>query len=83
MTGCVEDARLKDICERIAPLLSNITVKTGGDIFNNPEAVNGLAKCDAVILVEQCGKSKYSVISSEINKAEWFGKTVIGCVVIE
>ncbi len=83
ITGSISDTVIKNISEKISPMLKDIKVKAGSDIFNNAEAVKGLSDCEAVLFVEQSGISKYSVIQEEINKAEWLGKAIIGCVVIE
>lgn len=83
LTGCIEAEKLDEICKNILPLLVDITVKANRDILNNPDAINDLADCNAIVLVEQCGKSRYSVIANEIRKAEWFDKKIMGCVVIE
>lgn len=83
ITGSISDVEIKNLSKKIIPLLTGINIKAGSDIFNNPEAVKGLSESEAVLLVEQCGISRYSVILEEINKAEWFGKPVIGFVIIE
>lgn len=83
LTGSTDESVIQGIAEKIASLLDGITIKYGYDIFNNPDSVTMLSSCDSVLLVEECGKSRYSVIEKELDKAEWFGKKVIGCVVVE
>ena len=52
-------------------------------MLENVETVRELPECDGVILVEQCGVSKYSAVEAEIEKILDLKKSVVGCVVFE
>lgn len=83
ITGAIDTKKLESITHKIIPMLKDTTIEYGTNIVNNPDAINKLLKCEGIILVEECGKSKYDDIEKELSKAEWFGKKIIGCVVIE
>ena len=52
-------------------------------MLEDVQTVRELPECDGVILVEQCGVSKYSVVEAEIEKVFDLKKYVVGCVVFE
>ena len=52
-------------------------------MLQDVQTVRELPECDGVILVEQCGVSKYSTVEGELEKVLDLGKSVVGCVVFE
>ena len=63
--------------------LGEIQVVAGNNMLEDVQTVRELPECDGVILVEQCGVSKYSVVEAEIEKVFDLKKYVVGCVVFE
>lgn len=76
-----------DVLERAAEALKaelgEFSVIVGNNMLEDVKTVQVLPECDGVILVEQCGVSKYSAVEAEIEKTNDLGKCVVGCVVFE
>ena len=83
ITGGVDAETIEKTAQRIIPMLKGITVEYGADIINNPDSIDKLSQCNGVIFVEECEKSRYADVDKQLEKAKWFGKKIIGCIVAE
>lgn len=81
--GSAEETRIDKIVSRLSAGLSGIKVTAGGNLLRDAEGLKKLPECDGVILIEQCGKSLYSDVEQEIEKAGDLQKPVVGCIVFE
>lgn len=59
------------------------TVAASGDLLNCADTVRALGGCTAVILVEQCGKSRYDSVLEAMQQSAVMGKPILGCVLID
>lgn len=62
---------------------AGINITASGDLLQDADAVAALASCDGVVLVEQCGQSRYEQILQTVEQVTAMGKSVIGCVLID
>ncbi len=81
--GCAEKAFLDQVAENLSDKLEGVKVALGGNLLQDEESLKKLPECDGVILVEQCGNSKYSHVELELEKVRDLEKKVVGCVVFE
>lgn len=82
VTGTVSLDKLKEIAEKIGKLCSDMTLMVGADLNEEADTVSRLPECDAVILVEQCGISRYSQIEKEIETVQNVKKEIVGAVIL-
>ena len=83
VTGSADADVLAHAAEALKSELGEIQVVAGNNMLEDVQTVRELPECDGVILVEQCGVSKYSVVEAEIEKVFDLKKYVVGCVVFE
>ena len=83
VTGSADAGVLAHAVEALKSELGEIQVVAGNNMLEDVQTVRELPECDGVILVEQCGVSKYSVVEAEIEKVFDLKKYVVGCVVFE
>ena len=55
---------------------------TDVDDFCSPAALEALSVCDTVLLIEQCGVSRYFQVIERIDLIKDYKKTLIGCILI-
>ena len=82
VAGTVDAARVDALAKALASELPEITIISGGNMLKDVETLKKLPECDGVVLVEECGVSKYGDIALEIEKVKDLEKSVVGCVVI-
>lgn len=83
VVGTASDDAIATVTEKLGDLLSGQTLVRGGNMLLETEALGKLAECDGLVLVEQCGLSTNTGVSSEIEKAVDLQKMIVGCVVFE
>ena len=83
VTGSAAADILAHAAEALKAELGEIQVVAGNNMLQDVETVRLLPECDGVVLVEQCGVSKYSAVEGELEKVLDLGKSVVGCVVFE
>ena len=83
VTGSADAGGLAHAVEALKSELGEIQVVAGNNMLEDVQTVRELPECDGVILVEQCGVSKYSTVEAEIEKVIDLKKNVVGCVVFE
>lgn len=81
--GCGDGTFLEQVTEKLKGQLKGVEVTLGGNLLQDADSLKKLPECDGVILVEQCGKSRYSHVELELEKVRDLEKKVIGCVVFE
>lgn len=81
--GSAQEEKIGQVASELAGRLSGVTVVSGGNVLHNAQGLRKLPECDGVVLVEQCGKSLYSEVQLEIEKASDLHKPVVGCIVFE
>lgn len=70
----------KGVAERVGSLLEGRELVFAGDILGNADARERLADADAVLLVEEYGKSRFDDIDAELTLLEEIGKPALGFV---
>lgn len=81
--GSAQEEIVGRAASELSSRLSGVKVILGGNVLHNAEGLRKLPECDGIVLVEQCGRSLYSEIELEIEKACDLQKTVVGCIVFE
>lgn len=83
VTGDAGDDQIRQIAELLKEKLGSIAVIQEGGLLRDAKAVEALAQCDAVVLVECCGVSDYGRVSSQIRTVTSLGKDLIGCILYD
>lgn len=83
VVGSGERAWNDYLVKRIQPEIPDIKLTASGSLLRDADAVTSLRQCDAVLLVESCGKTKYKTIGLERERIEDAGKKLLGCVLID
>ena len=74
---------MQEVAETLTQTLPERTLIFGSDLLESPETIEALGKCDAVLLVERCGLSRYSRIGAQVEAVRNINKQLLGCVVLE
>ena len=82
VAGTAGEEAVEKIAKSLAQI-SGVEVISGGSLLDCVAAVEGLGKCDMVVLVERCGISRYSRIGAQLEKVVGVNKQLLGCVVLE
>ena len=82
VTGTVEIERLQELVEIISSQVENVTLTAGADMNRTAGTLETLAECDAVILVEERGRSLRREIQKEQESIAALEKPVVGYVVL-
>ena len=61
---------------------AGIRCTLGSALETSAAALELLAQCDGVVLVETCGRSRYDRVLWQLETAKDYGKELLGCVVI-
>lgn len=81
LTGTVDSGRLENIAKELKIRLPELEIEIGADMNHSAETLQMLPQYDAIVLLEECGKSKYSAIQQEIETLYNVKKSIIGCIV--
>ena len=81
VTGDVSAEDRTVLLEAISKAMPGVQVSSTDDILKSAAALNTLAQCDTVLLVEQCKLSTYRDINRRIEWISDQGKQLLGCVV--
>ena len=82
LTGTVNDELLQDIAKKLSPLLKGTILSVASNMNESAATLKLLPECDAVILVEERGNSKFPEIEQELEVIRNLKKNVIGCIVL-
>lgn len=69
------------LVEALSRHLPGVQVESG-NILQSAAALQSLKACDAVVLAETCGVSRYSVVERQVRVIEDYNKQLLGCVLI-
>ncbi len=71
--------------QKVAQLLreANVCVEACGSLLASAQTLEALPRCDAVLVVEQCGRSRYQDVVLALERIEDQNKPVIGCVLLD
>jgi len=81
VTGCSEGR--KALAEALKKAMPQAEITEAGSVLEDPAALKALAACRTVVLVEDCGASRYQTVERQLEKFEDHGKALLGCVVME
>lgn len=82
LIGTIDREAVSRIQSGLEPLLPGVSLAVGGNPCKEAQAIKETASGEAVILVEQRGKSQFSSIERELELVASMNKKVIGCVVL-
>ncbi len=82
VTGDADPQSRATIVEALREAMPSVQVEDNGSLLRDVSAVDALAKSNAVVLVEQCGKSHYNHINEELDVIADYEKTFIGCILL-
>lgn len=80
--GGAAQAEIARIADALQSRLGGQELLRGGDVTLDPNTVRGLNECDAVILVEQRGKSEAGRAAALVRRAQEGNKPVLGFVIL-
>ena len=83
VAGTAGDAGMEKMVAALTQALPGRTVISGGTLLESLTAIEALPRCDAVVLVERCGYSRYSQVSAQLEIIKGMDKQLLGCVVLE
>lgn len=83
ITGSGEEAIRKALAEALKKAMPQVQITEAACVLECPDALKALAACEAVVLVEGCGSSRYQQIRRQTEKFEDYGKQLIGCIVLD
>ena len=83
VAGTAGDAGMEKVVATLTQALPGRTVICGGSLLESLTAIEALPKCDAVLLVERCGLSRYSQVGAQMEAVAGVNKKLLGCVVVE
>lgn len=83
VTGSADSALAEQTANYLRCALPELTVVFEGNILYDVAALSNLAKCDCVVLAEQCGRTRYAQIIQAQELIEDHNKTLLGCLLID
>ena len=83
VSGSGDRAYTEKLVERLQNELADLKLVAAGGLLRDADAASGLRQCDAVLLVEVCGKTKYKTIGQERERIQDAGKPFLGCVLVD
>jgi hypothetical protein len=82
ITGMASDAEFAKVCSSLQGKLADYEVIFAGNVLEDPKAKDLLLSCDAVVLVEQAGTTRYSRMKAEITFLVNADKEIVGIVIV-
>ena len=83
ITGMAGKDLFDPICDDLKKELSGYQLVCMPDLLTNPNARVQLLDCDAVVLLEQKGVTKYSEMKDEVTFLYYTGKEIIGVMITD
>lgn len=62
--------------------LPGVRIVDEGSLLESADSMKALAECDAVLLIEQCGLSRYDAVEQQIEAVTYNSKKLLGCVLL-
>ena len=82
LTGMTQQAQFDQTCTSLKEYLSEYELVYARDVLHDPKARELLLNCDAAVLVEQKGETRYSNMKEEITFLVNAGKEIVGMVIV-
>ena len=82
VTGMAQSDAFNSACEKLKKELKEFELVCVPNVLADPNAREQLLGCDAVVLLEQKGVSRYSQMKEEVTFLYHTGKEIIGIVII-
>ena len=82
LTGMSAQTEFDSACAGLKEYLAGYEIVCAGDVIHDPKARDLLPDCDAAVLVEQKGVTRYSNMKDEIIFLFNAGKEIIGMVIV-
>ena len=82
LTGTVSKEQLQNIAAKLSDKIGSRIIQVGSNLNESTETLRQLAQCQAVVLVEQRGVSRFGAIEKEREAINGLKKPVVGCFVI-
>ena len=82
LTGMTQQAQFDQTCASLKDYLSEYELVYARDVLHDPKARELLLNCDAAVLVEQKGETRYSNMKEEISFLVNAGKEIVGMVIV-
>lgn len=83
VTGNTSSAGGELLFQKLGAALPGVQIANAPDLFNNIVALDALLTCDAVVLIEECGVSRYSHVNRQIELIRDYKKELIGCILVK
>ena len=83
LTGSISAEAREELLQALQTAMPATQFTNAENICKSASAQDALALCDAAILVEQCGVSKYETVIRQTEILTDCGKTIIGCILID
>lgn len=83
LSGGVDTQTRATFAQILGQMNANITLCNAGSLLSDLSARQTLDQADYVVLVEQCGVSKYADVQQQMDVIAEYGKTLLGCVLID
>ena len=77
------EASRKALVKVLQEAMPQTKILESGNLLESREALAALVECEAVVLVETCGSSRYQAVLQQTEKMKDYGKQLIGCVVVD
>ncbi len=81
VTGLASEKQMKQVCEHLKAALPQTQIVCERNLVESASARRKMAETEGVILVEERGNSKYSVIAQELELAKNVNIDVVGVIV--
>ena len=82
LSGTVDKGIIKSLSDKIGEQIDTAKIVPTGNVCKDAEAVYALAENEAVILVEEIGKSSHVSVQREIDRIRHAGKQLIGFMLL-
>lgn len=83
VSGSADDQTVANYVEQLRKDLPELQILWHGSLLQSVEAVEQLPHCGGVLLVEQCGKSRYTAVARQIEAVRGVNQNLIGVVTLE
>ena len=77
------EASRKALVKVLQEAMPQTKILESGNLLESREALAALVECEAVVLVETCGSSRYQAVLQQTEKMKDYGKQLIGCVLVD
>ena len=82
LTGMSSQAEFDNICKELKEYLSEYEIVCDRDVVHDPKSKEELVACDAAVMVEQKGVTRYSEMKEEVTFLFHAGKEIVGIVIL-